>query len=411
MFTLENIKEDYKKNRPHLIMSGRGLLMILLLALALYGLSFPFTLAALSSGPVTLPTPTIKVERPALSTKLMNVLDYEGHRSNPILGPGLVVGLNGTGDKFNSNIFTKQSFVAMLERLGINADDPRLKSKNVAMVMVTANLPAFARQGSKLDVAVSSMGDATSLIGGILLPTPLRGADSKVYALAQGSILTSSFSAKGEGSSVSKGVPTSGRIVNGAYVEEELPFKLSDEKTLRFYLKNPNSTTSKRVSAVINVHFKAHIATSLDSGTILVNIPAHCHDNVKLISEIEQLTVTPNFPAKVVISEDDGIVTMNENVRISPVAVAQGNLTIRITENPYVSQPAPLGAVEATVVPRTEIEIDEGEDRKMGVIHPGVNLHQVVRAMNAMGVSPRDLISILQSIKRVGALQADIEVM
>ena len=408
MFTVENLMADYKKNKPYLILSGRGLFMILLLALALYGLSFPFTLAALSSGPVQLPA---KVKHPELTTKLMNILDYEGQRSNPILGPGLVVGLNGTGDKFNSSIFTKQSFVAMLERLGINADDPRLKSKNVAMVMVTASLPAFSRQGSKLDVSVSSMGDATSLIGGILLPTPLRGADSKVYALAQGPIITSSYTAKGDAASVTKGVPTSGRIINGAYIEEELPFVLSNERVLRFYLKNHDFTTAKRIVHVINTHFKGTVAQSLDAGTIQVNVPGHRRDVVNFISEIHQLTVTPNYPAKIVINESEGIVTMNREVKVQPAAVGLGSLVISIKENSYVSQPGPLGALEATIVPQTEISIDEGEDKKMALLNPGVDLRHVVRVMNAMGVTPREIISVLQALKKVGALEAEVEVM
>jgi flagellar P-ring protein precursor FlgI len=280
--------------------------------------------------------------------------------------------------------------------------------------MVTATLPPFASQGSRIDVSVGALGDAKSLQGGILLVTPLQGADGEVYAVAQGAV-SSGFSASGaSGSSVTRGVPTSGRIANGAIVEREVNFHLSDLNGMRLTLRNPDFTTAQRVADVINKHLKTVTAAeAVDSSTVRINIPQdRRNDMVGLMTEIEQLQVQPDQVARVVIDEQSGIIVMGENVHINTVAIAQGNLTIRITETPQVSQPGPLSEGGTTVVvPRTDINIDEGKDNKLAMLKSGVSLQELVQGLNALGIGPRDMISILQSIKASGALQADLELM
>ena len=348
------------------------------------------------------------------SSRLKDVVDFEGVRDNMLVGYGLVVGLNGTGDSLTNAPFTQRSLVSMLERLGIKTDSASssLKTKNIAAVMVTATLPPFASQGAKIDVTVSTMGDAKSLQGGTLLVTPLQGADGEAYAVAQGSI-SSGFSAGGAAASVTKGVPTSGRIASGAIVEREIKFQLSDLGVMRLSLRNPDFTTAQRVSDVINKHMKASLAEAVDPATVKLKIPDERRNNiVGMITEIEQLTVVPDQIARVIIDEASGIIVMGENVHINTVAVAQGNLTIRINETPQVSQPAPLSQGGTTqVVPRTEVNVDEGKDQKLALLKTGVSLQELVQSLNALGIGPRDMISILQSIKASGALQAELEVM
>jgi flagellar P-ring protein FlgI len=338
-------------------------------------------------------------------SRIKDIADFEGVRDNMLVGYGLVVGLNGTGDSLNRSIFTRESLIGMLERLGVNARDSNLRTANVAAVMVTATLRPFARQGARVDVAVSALGDAKSLLGGMLLVTPMLGADGEVYAVAQGSVASGGFVARGQGASVTKGVPTSGRVSAGAYL-------------------------------------KSAVARPLDPSTVLVAIPANFSgDLVALLTDIEQLRVEPDQVARVVIDEANGVIVMGENVRISTVAVAQGNLTVKITETPEVSQPnpfaprgraaavdpatgkpavptgqggtqfAPGGGAQTVVVPRTSIQVDEQSDRHIAVLPAGVSLQELVNSLNALGVGPRDMISILQAIKTAGALQAEIELM
>ncbi len=346
------------------------------------------------------------------SSRLKDVVDFEGVRDNMLVGYGLVVGLNGTGDSLTNSPFTEASLVGMLERLGINTRGSSMKTKNVAAVMVTATLPAFAAQGSHIDVTVSTLGDAKSLIGGTLLVTPLLGADGEVYSVAQGSVAVGGFSAQGQGTSVTKGVPTAGRIANGGIVEREIKFRLSELGSMRLSLKNPDFTTARRIAAAINQHLKMQAAEAVDSATVRMLVPdARRHDVVGLMTEVEQLQVEPDQPARVVIDEQSGVIVMGENVRINTVAIAQGSLTIRINETPQVSQPTPLSQGGTTqVVPRTEINVNEGEGNKLALFKPGVSLHDVVQSLNALGIGPRDMITILQSIKAAGALQADLEV-
>jgi flagellar P-ring protein FlgI len=349
------------------------------------------------------------------SSRLKDLAGFEGVRDNVLVGYGLVVGLNGTGDTLTNAPFTERSLIGMLERLGINETDDfaTIKTKNIAAVMVTATLPPFAAQGSHIDVSIGTMGDAKSLQGGILMVTPLQGADGEVYAVAQGTI-SSGFTAGGaSGSSITKGVPTSGRIVNGAIVEREINFHLADMPSMRLSLRNPDFTTAKRIADAINRHSKLAIAEAVDSATVRMQIPAdRRNDVVGMMTEVEQLEVEPDHLAKVVIDEQSGVIVMGENVRISTVAIAQGNLTIRISETPQVSQPNALSEGGATtVVQRTDVNIDESKDNKLATLKTGVSLQELVQSLNALGIGPRDMISILQSIKASGALQADMELL
>lgn len=345
-------------------------------------------------------------------SRIKDITDIEGVRENMLVGYGLVVGLNGTGDSLRNAPGTQQSLQAMLERLGVNTRGANISSGNVAAVIVTASLPPFAAQGSHIDVTVSALGDAKNLQGGTLLVTPLLAADGNVYAVSQGQIAINGFSAQGAASSVTKGVPTSGRISSGAIVEREIPFNLASLNSLRLSLRNPDFTTARRVSNAINAFMGSAVATADDPATVRVTVPANNRGNmVGLLTDIEQLRVEPDLPAKVVIDEASGIIVMGSDVRISSVAIAQGNLTIRVTETPDVSQPAPFSQGETTTIPHTDIQIEEPTDRKLAVMRPGVSLQQLVNGLNALGVSPRDMIAILQAIKAAGALQAEIEVM
>jgi flagellar P-ring protein precursor FlgI len=344
----------------------------------------------------------------AQSVRIKDIADLEGVRDNQLVGYGLVVGLAGTGDRLRTAIFTRQSLVGMLERLGVNTRDneARLDTRNVAAVMVTANLPAFARPGSRIDISVSALGDATNLQGGTLLVTPLLGADGEVYAVAQGAVATGAVAARGAGASIQRGVPTSARIANGAIVERELPFAFAGRNTLRLALRNPDLTTARRIAAAIN-RAAAGTATATDPRTVALNLVGR--EPISFLAGIEQLRVEPDMMARVVIEEASGTIVMGANVRVSTVAIAQGNLTIRVTETPQVSQPNPLAAGETVVVPRTSIEVDDQAERRVGVLNGGVSLQELVRGLNSLGVGPRDLISILQAIKAAGALQAEME--
>lgn len=345
------------------------------------------------------------------SSRIKDIADFEGVRDNQLIGYGLVVGLNGTGDNIKSVDFAKESIISMLDQIGINARDGQLKSKNIASVMVTANLPAFARQGSRIDVIVSALGDAKNLQGGTLIATPLAGADGQIYAVAQGQIAVNAVSAQGANQSLVKGVPTSGKIANGAIVENEIPFVLDDMTSILIALRNPDFTTSRRISDAINANLGLTVAKAMDPGTVAVDVPEEYHGRlVDLMTRIEQLQVQPDQMAKVVIDESSGIVVIGKDVKINRLAIAQGNLTIKITEAPFVSQPLPFSDGETIVESETFIDIQEDTDSKLTVLNTGVSLQELVDGLNALGVSPRDLISILQAIKASGALQADIEV-
>ncbi len=345
-------------------------------------------------------------------SRIKDLVSVEGVRENQLVGYGLVVGLNGTGDTLNNTPFTRQSLQAMLERLGVNIRGANLRTANVAAVMVTANLPAFGTQGTRVDVTVSALGDAKSLQGGTLLVTPLLGADGEVYAVAQGSLAIAGFQAQGEAATVTRGVPTVGRISNGALIEREVVFALKESKSLRLSLHNPDLTTAKRIAAVINDFIGGASAEPTDPSTVVLQLPGNYNGNIiQLLSEVEQLRVDPDQRARIVIDERSGIIVMGKDVKVSTVAIAQGNLTVTITEEPLVSQPNPLSEGETVVVPRTNIQVDTGDGKQLGIVKQGVTLKELVDGLNALGIGPRDMIAILQAIKAAGALQADIEVM
>jgi len=341
-------------------------------------------------------------------------VNFEGVRPNMLMGYGLVVGLNGTGDKLNNNAFTEQSLIAFLERQGVNTRGISLKSKNVAAVTVTAMLPAFSRNGSPVDVTVSAMGDAKDLTGGTLLATSLYGADGEVYAVAQGSVSIGGFKAVSDkgATTITKGVPTSGFISNGALVEKEIDFNLNAMSEVKMSLRNPDISTAEQIAQVINAHVGPGLATVSDPGTIVLNVPAIYNNNVtQLLADIEKLPVETDQVAKIVIDEASGTIVMGENVRIDTVAVAQGNLVVKIEEEKKVSQPnpfAPEGAQTAEVT-QANVTVSEGGDKQMAVLKHGATLKDLVAGLNALGVGPRDLITILQTIKAAGALQADIQ--
>lgn len=347
------------------------------------------------------------------AARVKDIVAFEGVRDNILVGYGLVVGLNGTGDRLQNNAFTEQSLSGFLERQGVNTRGVVLGSKNVAAVTITAKLPPFARAGSNIDVTISALGDAKSLLGGTLLATSLSGPDGNVYAVAQGPVTTGSFSAGGSsGSGITKGVPTNGFIPNGAIIEREIDFRLNDLARVRLSLRNPDVTTASNLMRVINQQLGAGASTVDDPGTVTVAVPANYKgDVVGMLADIETLAVSTDQPARIVVDEATGTIVMGENVRISTVAVAQGNLIVKVEENPQVSQPNPFAPQGATteVVPRSDVTISEQSGNKIAVLNEGATLREMVGGLNALGVGPRDLITILQTIKAAGALQAEIE--
>jgi len=349
---------------------------------------------------------------PASATsRIKDLANIEGVRQNQLIGYGLVVGLNGTGDTLNNIPFTKQSLQAMLERMGVNIRGATIRTGNVAAVMVTGNLPAFATQGTRMDVTVSALGDAKSLQGGTLLVTPLLGADGNVYAVAQGSLAIGGFQAEGAAASITRGVPTNGRIVNGAIIEREIEFALNRLPNVRLALRNADLTTAKRIAAAVNDYLGTRTAEPIDPSTVQLSIPKEFKGNVvALLTEIEQLQVEPDNGAKIIIDERSGIIVMGRDVRVATVAVAQGNLTVSISESPQVSQPNPLSRGRTVVTPNTRIGVQE-DGKKLALVKDGVSLQQLVDGLNGLGIGPRDLIGILQAIKAAGAIEADIEVM
>jgi flagellar P-ring protein precursor FlgI len=345
------------------------------------------------------------------TSRIKDLANIEGVRQNQLVGYGLVVGLNGTGDTLNNAPFTKQSLQAMLERMGVNIRGATIRTGNVAAVMVTGNLPPFGTQGTRMDVTVSALGDSKNLQGGTLLVTPLLGADGNVYAVAQGSVTINGFQAEGAAASVTRGVPTVGRIANGAIIEREIEFALNRLPNVRLALRNGDFTTAKRIAAAVNDFLGAKAAEPLDPSTVQLSIPPEFKGNVvAFLTEIEQLQVEPDLGAKIIIDERSGIIVMGRDVRVATVAVAQGNLTVSISESPQVSQPNPLARGRTVVTPRSSVSVSE-DGKKLALVKDGVSLQQLVDGLNGLGIGPRDLIGILQAIKAAGAIQADIEVM
>ncbi len=349
----------------------------------------------------------------AKTSRIKDIVNIEGVRDNQLVGYGLVVGLNGTGDSLGNSPFTDQSLNAMLERLGVSVRDQNLNTANVAAVMVTATLPPFTNQGSRIDVSISSLGDATSLRGGTLLVTPLLAADGEVYAVAQGAVSISGFTIQGDAANLTQNTPTAGRIAGGGIVEREIDFQLADLQSVRLALKNPDFTTARRIEQAINGFTAARISKAENSASVVLRRPKNYDGTiVDLITDIEQLPIQPDQPARVVISESSGVIVMGADVRISDVAIAQSNLTVRITETPQVSQANPFAeGGETVVVPRTDIELNSGDDVNLALLETGVTLQDLVTGLNRLGMQPRDIITIIQAIKAAGALQAEIEVM
>jgi len=345
--------------------------------------------------------------------RIKDIATFEGIRENMLMGYGLVVGLRATGDNLKNNAFTEQSLVAFLERQGVNTRGTELKSKNVAAVTVTAKLPPFSRSGNKIDVTVSALGDAKDLTGGTLLATPLYGADGEVYAVAQGSVSIGGFQAGEGATTITKGVPTSGIIASGGIVEKEIDFALNSLPELKISLRNPDITTAKHVAEAINNNIGPGIAMVSDPGTVQIAVPAaYLGNNTQLLAEVEKLTVPTDQVARIVIDEASGTIVMGENVKIDTVAVAQGNLVVKIETASLVSQPgalAPVGAQTVTTT-QTAVTVEEtGPGKKMAVLEGSATLKDLVAGLNALGVAPRDLITILQTIKAAGALQAEIQ--
>ena len=345
----------------------------------------------------------------AQATRIKDIAQLQGVRSNQLVGYGLVVGLNGTGDSASTQ-FTTRSLVSMMERLGVNVDG-NVKVDNVAAVIVTAELPPFAKAGSNIDVLVSSIGDADSLAGGTLLMTPLKAPDGSTYAVAQGSLIVGSLAFGGKAATVQKNHPTSARIPGGAMVEREVAFALDPGQDLVYQLTSPDFTTISRMSAAINNHFRAPLAQPQDSSSLRIQVPEQFRGQlVNFIAGLENLPVQPDSVARIVVNEKTGTIVMGEGVRIATVAVSHSNLNLVISERDQVSQPAPLSKGQTVVVPDTEIEMTE-EAGNLVVMEMGVNIGDVAKALNAIGATPRDLIAIFQAIKAAGALHAELVIL
>lgn len=352
--------------------------------------------------------PSLSVASPI---RIKDLVEFDGVRGNDLVGYGLVVGLNGTGDGIRNAPFTEEIMTNILERLGVNITGEQFRPKNVAAVFVTANLPAFARAGGRIDVTVSAIGDAKSLLGGTLIMTPLNAADGKIYAVSQGTIIAGGASAEGDASSVVQGVPTSGVIPSGAYVEREIEFDFGNLAQIRLALRNPDFTTAERIERAINRSFGRRVARMLDAGTVQLDIKATRQPSAAhAVSKVENVLVEPQRKARVVVDQRSGTIVMGDDVRISRVAVSQGNLTLRIEEQPVVVQPNPFAAGESVVVPRTSASIQEEPGVGLAEIPEGTSLSEVIAGLNALGVSPRDMIDILKSIKAAGALHAEFVV-
>ena len=346
------------------------------------------------------------------AVRIKDIADIKGVRQNQLVGYGLVVGLEGTGDSDDA-LFTIQSLASLLEKMGVTVQPEDIDDvENVAAVMVTADLPAFANIGSRIDVLVSSIGDAENLQGGTLLFTPLKGANGKVYAIAQGPVSTGGFAVSGNsGDQVQKNFPTVGRVVGGALVEQEIHSNFNQKDSLTLSLHDPDFTTASRVAQAINRAFYSQLAQTENAGSIQVSVPENYLGNtVQFVTMIESLGVTPDMVSKVVVNERTGTVIMGENVRIATIAIAHGNLSIQIDESQNVSQPLPFSRGGETVVtPESDIVVQEGKN-PIYLVESGVSIGEVVKALNALGVSPRDLIAIFQALKAAGALQAELEI-
>ncbi len=344
----------------------------------------------------------------AQSIRIKDLVEFDGVRGNDLVGYGLVVGLNGTGDGLRNSPFTEEIMSNLLERLGVNVTGEQFQPKNVAAVFVTASLPPFSRAGGRIDVTVSAIGDAKSLLGGTLVMTPLNGADGQIYAVAQGTIIAGGVSAEGQASKVTEGVPTAGTIPSGAHVEREVQFDFNQMHSVRLALRSPDFTTASKIEDVINTAFGGKVALMQDAGTVSLNIDAtHMESPARAIAKLENLTVEPEARARVVVDQRSGTIVMDDDVRISHVAIAQGNLTLRVDESPEVVQPNPFAQGETITVPHSHAQIQNAPGTGLAEVQGGANLSEVIGGLNALGVAPHDMIDILKSINAAGALHAE----
>lgn len=343
--------------------------------------------------------------------RLKDLVEFDGVRGNDLVGYGLVVGLNGTGDGLRNSPFTEEILTSLLERLGVNVTGEEFRPKNVAAVFVTATLPPFARAGGRIDVTVSAIGDAKSLLGGTLVMTPLNGADGEIYAVAQGTVIAGGISAEGDAARVVQGVPTAGSIPSGARVEQEVPFDFAGLTAIRLALRSPDFSTAGLIERAINSEFGRPVAAMLDAGTVTLDIPAAgMRSPAHVLGRVENLTVEPEARARVVVDQRSGTIVMGADVRISRVAVAQGSLTLRVNEAPIAVQPNPFSQGETIVVPRSEAGIQTDPGRGLAEVDGSTSLSEVVAGLNALGVAPQDMIDILKSINAAGALHAEFVV-
>ncbi len=344
----------------------------------------------------------------ASAPRIKDLVEFEGVRGNDLVGYGLVVGLNGSGDGIRNAPFTEEALQNLLERLGVNIQGEQFRPKNVAAVVVTATLPPFARSGSRIDITVSAIGDAKNLIGGTLIMTPLNAADGEIYAVAQGPILAGGVGAEGDGATTQIGVPTSGSIPGGARIEREVPFTLNDLDRVQLALREPDFTTAARIEDAINKALGRAVASMTDSGTVTLSLSQAGAKPARLIAAIENIEVQPSRKARVVVDQRSGTIVLGADVKISRVAVSQGNLTIRVNEAPIASQPNPFAEGETLALPRTGIEIDEDAENRLALVDENVTLADLVDGLNALGIGPRDMIDILKAIKAAGALHAEL---
>jgi len=344
----------------------------------------------------------------ASPVRIKDLVDFDGVRGNDLVGYGLVVGLDGTGDGLRNAPFTEDIMTNILERLGVNVTGEQFRPKNVAAVIVTATLPPFARNGSQIDITVSAIGDAKSLLGGTLVMTPMNAADGEIYAVAQGTIIAGGAVAEGDGARVTQGVPTSGVIPSGARIEREIDFDLSTLTDMRLALRNPDFTTASRIEEAVNSFFRRPVATMLDAGTVALDVRQTGAKSVAhALGRIENIAVEPERRARVVVDQRSGTIVMGDEVRISRVAVSQGNLTLRVQEQPLAIQPNPFAEGQTVIVPRTTVDLQDEDGPGLAEIPGGASLSEVIAGLNALGVAPRDMIDILKSIKAAGALHAE----
>ena len=341
-------------------------------------------------------------------TKLRDVLDIEGVRSNDLVGYGIVVGLNGTGDSVRNAPFTEDSLSHMLERLGVNVQGEDIKPNNVASVMVTASLPPFARTGSNIDVSVASIGDAGSIEGGTLILTPLRGADNQVYAVAQGSVMVSGLNVEADGARDTVGTPTTGSIPSGAIVEQEIAFDFNSQDTITLALHTPDFTTAARVENTINTALGQPLAYMRDPGSIELNLASAGGSPARVLAAIENLPIKVEIPARIVIDEKSGTIVLGQDVTISQVAIAQGNISIRVRENPVAVQPNPFAAGETIVLPRTDIQVGQTGNQNIALLTQNTTLSELIDGLNALGVRPQEMADIIRAMRTAGAIHADL---